>query len=129
MKLTALKINTLKMKQRLKRSQSTGMHLPNRKLKIQDIHIETPASRRNKCCQRDCIECPTGQKGRKFRSGTSNLARDLPQPHHHPTNAEFRIDTLGKPNDAYALHYVGRVVRVSRVKPDRKTPAPKRNVK
>ena len=48
----------------------------------------------------NCNECPTGQKGRKFRSGTSNLARDLPQPHHHPTNAEFRIDTLGKPNDA-----------------------------
>ena len=46
-----------------------------------------------------------------------------------PTNAEFRIDTLGKPNDAYALHYVGRVVRVSREMPDRKTPAPKRNVK
>ena len=45
-------------------------------------------------------ECPTGPKGRKFRRGTSNLARDLPQPHHHPTNAEFRIDTLGKPNDA-----------------------------
>ena len=27
-------------------------------------------------------------------------ARDHPQPHHHPTNAGFRIDTLGKPNDA-----------------------------
>ena len=25
---------------------------------------------------------------------------------------------------SYALHYVGRVVRVSRVKPDRKTSAP-----
>ena len=42
------------------------------------------------------------------------MARDHPQPHHHPTNAGFRIDTLGKPNDAYALRYVGRVVRVSR---------------
>ena len=39
----------------------------------------------------------------------------IPQhPHHHPTNTELRIDTLGKPNDAYTLHCVGRVVRGSR---------------
>ena len=35
------------------------------------------------------------------------MARDHPQPHHHPTNAGFRIDTLGKPNDACLQLYCG----------------------
>ena len=36
------------------------------------------------------------------------------KPHHHPANTVFHIDTLGKPNDAYILHCVGRVCEVSR---------------
>ena len=36
------------------------------------------------------------------------------QPHHHPTNTGFRIDTWGAPNDAYTLRSVGRVAEVSR---------------
>ena len=50
-------------------------------------------------------------------------------PTNHPTNTGFRIDTLGKPNDAYTLRCVGRVAEVSRNHARKRSPEKRVNAK
>ena len=70
-----------------------------------------------KTCKSEIHPIKTAKPGAVDQEGNSEVHRSLedlptrrvelplqryqPHPHHHPTNAEFRIDTLGKPNDAW----------------------------